>query len=43
MKKDIVMSLANLTAFERLFDRTVAVFLVVIGLALGGATAIVGA
>ena len=37
------MSLANLFAFERVFDRTVAVFLVALGLAIGGATAIVGA
>ena len=37
------MSLANLFAFERVFDRTAAVFLVFLGLALGGATAFVGA
>ena len=37
------MSLANFSAFERLFDRTAAVLLVFIGLAVGGATALVGA
>jgi hypothetical protein len=37
------MSLANVLLFERVFDRTAAVFLVVLGLALGGATALVGA
>ena len=37
------MSLAKLFAVERVFDRTSAVFLVVLGLALGGATALVGA
>ena len=37
------MSLASIVSFERVFDRTVAVFLVFLGLALGGATAIVGA
>jgi hypothetical protein len=37
------MSLAKLFAFERVFDRTAAFFLVALGLALGGATAIVGA
>jgi hypothetical protein len=37
------MSLATFSAFERILDRTAAVLLVVIGLALGGATALVGA
>lgn len=37
------MSLASISAFERVFDRTAAILLVVIGLALGGATALVGA
>ena len=38
----LVMSLANLFAFERFFDRSVAVFLVGLGVALAGATAAVG-
>lgn len=43
MKKlEFVMSLAHLTAFERFFDRTVAVFFVGLGLVLAGATAILG-
>ncbi len=37
------MSLATLFAFERVFDRSVAVFLVGLGIALAGATAVVGA
>ncbi len=37
------MSLASFSAFERIFDRTAAVLLVVLGLAVGGATALVGA
>jgi hypothetical protein len=37
------MSLANLFAFERFFDRSVAVLLVGLGIALAGATAVVGA
>jgi hypothetical protein len=36
------MSLASLFAFERFFDRSVAVFLVGLGVVLAGATAVVG-
>lgn len=36
------MSLANLFAFERFIDRTVAVLLVGLGMVLAGATAVVG-
>ena len=37
------MPLANLTAFERFFDRSVPAFLVGLGLALAGAVALIGA
>ena len=37
------MSVSKVLKFERFFDRTGAVFLVILGLALGGATALVGA
>jgi hypothetical protein len=34
---------AKITAFERFFDRSVAVYLVSLGLVLAGATAFIGA
>ena len=37
------MQTSYLTSFERFFDRSVSVFLVAMGLALGGAMALVGA
>lgn len=37
------MPLANLRAFERFFDNTVAAFIVGLGLVLAGAVALVGA
>jgi hypothetical protein len=37
------MSLANLTAFERLLDRSAAVITLFLGLALAAGTALVGA
>ena len=36
------MTLANLTAFERFFDRTVPAFILALGLALAGAVALIG-
>lgn len=36
------MSLANLTRFERFFDRNVAAFLLVMGLTMAGAFALLG-
>jgi hypothetical protein len=37
------MSLASLTKFERFFDRIVPAFLLVLGLTVAGATAMIGA
>lgn len=37
------MSVSNLIAFERFFDRTAAVFLLVLGAALTGGVAFIGA
>ena len=37
------MSLANLTAVGRIFDRSAAAITIFLGLALAGATALVGA
>jgi len=37
------MSLAKFSAFERLFDRSVSVFLVALGVMLAGAVAVTGA
>lgn len=36
------MTVANLTRFERAFDRTATVFLLFLGLGLGAATALIG-
>ena len=37
------MSFVKFAAFERLFDRSVSVFIVAMGLVVAGATAVVGA
>jgi hypothetical protein len=37
------MSVSNLIAFERFFDRSAAVFLLVLGAALAGGIAFIGA
>jgi hypothetical protein len=36
------MTIANLTRFERAFDRSAAVFLLFLGLTSAGATALIG-